>query len=153
MLDKLKKFFQNSEPNEDNEIQNLELLCGLMIEAANTDGIIEDKEIEKIKTILVETFSEDLSEVNLILDQAIKNRNNSKSLHFYTSKINKMYSEEKKVLLIETLWEIILSDGNIHDYESNLIRRLAGLLYISDVSSGNARKKALNKINNIQWLM
>ncbi|OUU12159.1 MAG: hypothetical protein CBB94_00585 [Gammaproteobacteria bacterium TMED34] len=60
--------------------------------------------------------------------------------------MNKNFSDDKKLLLIETLWEIVLSDGELHDYESNLIRRLAGLLYISDVNSGNARKRALNKI-------
>ena len=69
------------------------------------------------------------------------------------AKLNREFAEiwpnitEKKLLLIETLWEIVLSDGNIHDYESNLIRRLAGLLYISDVASGNAKKRALNKIS------
>ena len=50
--------------------------------------------------------------------------------------------------MIETLWEIVLSDGQIHDFESNLIRRLAGLLYVSDIDSGNARKRALNKNQN-----
>ena len=49
------------------------------------------------------------------------------------------------MLLIEILWEIVLSDGQIHDYETSIIRRLSGLLYISDVDSGNARKRALNK--------
>ena len=49
------------------------------------------------------------------------------------------------MLLIETLWEIVLSDGEVHDFESNLIRRLAGLLYISDVDSGNAKIRALDK--------
>jgi len=80
------------------------------------------------------------------LNKAIDNCNNSRSLFFYTSKINKAYSLDKKILLIQTLWEIVLSDGEIHDYESSLIRRLAGLLYISDVDSGNAKKKALDKI-------
>ena len=71
-----------------------------------------------------------------------------KSLYFFTSKINKIFSDKKKLLLIETLWEVILSDGQLHEYESNLIRRLAGLLYISDVSCGNAKKKAIEKIKN-----
>ena len=52
---------------------------------------------------------------------------------------------KKKILLIEALWEIVLSDGEVHDFESNLIRRLAGLLYISDVDSGNAKIRALDK--------
>ena len=72
-------------------------------------------------------------------------------MFYYTSKINKIYSDEKKLLLIETLWEIVLSDGSLHDYESSLIRRLAGLMYISDVNSGNAKKRALNNISNKTW--
>ena len=146
MLNLLKNFF---EKNEDSKVQsndNLEILCGLMIEAANSDGNIDYDEINKIKQILINIFKEDKTEVELTLNNAIQNSNNSKSLFFYTSKINKNYSEEKKLLLIETLWEIVLSDGNLHDYESSLIRRLAGLLYISDVNSGNARKKALDKV-------
>ena len=128
---------------EDNK--NLELLCGLMIEAAYTDGQIDESELNKIKFSLINVFDENPKEVDLVLDEAIKNKNNSKSLHHYTSFINKNFDSDKKLLLIEALWEIVLSDGEIHDFESNLIRRLAGLLYISDVNSGNARKRALNK--------
>ena len=95
---------------------------------------------------LIDIFEENPHDVDMVLNEAIRNKNNTKSLHYYTSFINKNFSEERKLLLIEVLWEIVLSDGKIHDYESNLIRRLAGLLYISDVNSGNARKKALNKI-------
>ena len=96
-------------------------------------------------------FKENADDVKIKLQQAINNRNNSKSLFYYTSKINKIYSDEKKLLLIETLWEIVLSDGSLHDYESSLIRRLAGLMYISDVNSGNAKKRALNNISNKTW--
>ena len=116
-----------------------------MIEAAFTDGKIEESELKKIKFSLVNVFGEDLEEVDLVLHEAVKNKNNSKSLHYYTSFINKNFDDDKKLLLIEALWEIVLSDGEIHDFESNLIRRLAGLLYISDVKSGNARKRALHK--------
>ena len=146
MLNLLKNFFEKNEFSKVESNNNLEILCGLMIEAANSDGNIDSDEINKIKQILVNIFKEDNTEVELMLNNAIQNSNNSKSLFFYTSKINKNYSEEKKLLLIETLWEIVLSDGKLHDYETSLIRRLAGLLYISDVNSGNARKKALDKI-------
>tara|TARA_B100001287_G_scaffold276435_1_gene287249 strand:- start:1898 stop:2278 length:381 start_codon:yes stop_codon:yes gene_type:complete len=122
------------------------MLCGLMVEAANTDGIIDQSEIDKIKFSLIEIFKENEKDISIILNKAIDERNNSKSLFYYTSKINKEYNLEKKILLLEILWEIILSDGKIHDYETSLIRRLSGLLYISDVDSGNARKRALNKV-------
>lgn len=130
---------------ENDDKKNLELLCGLMIEAAYTDGQIDLIEVNKIKSSLVNVFDEDPKLVNLVIEESIKNKNNSKSLHYYTSFINKNFDENKKLLLIETLWEIVLSDGEIHDFESNLLRRLAGLLYISDINSGNARKRALDK--------
>jgi len=146
LINLLKKILKNKNSSlEKEDNSNLELLCGLMIEAAYTDGQIEKIELDKIKSSLINIFEEDENEVNSVLNQAINNKNNSKSLYHYTSIINKNFSEDKKLLLIETLWEIVLSDGKIHDYESNLIRRLSGLLYISDVNSGNARKKALNK--------
>ena len=130
---------------ENDDKKNLELLCGLMIEAAYTDGQIDLIEVNKIKSSLVNVFDEDPKLVDLVIEESIKNKNNSKSLHYYTSFINKNFDENKKLLLIETLWEIVLSDGDIHDFESNLLRRLAGLLYISDINSGNARKRALDK--------
>ena len=146
MINILKNILNNQNSYEDKENnKNLELLCGLMIEAAYTDGQIDTSELNKIKLSLINVFSEDPKEVNLVLEEAVKNKNNSKSLHHYTSFINKNFDEDKKLLLIETLWEIVLSDGKIHDFESNLIRRLSGLLYISDVDSGNAKKRALNK--------
>ncbi len=149
MINLLKNILTNKESTSDKENnKNLELLTGLMIEAAYTDGKIDLNELNKIKSSLINVFGEDPKEVNLVLEDAVKNKNNSKSLHYYTSFINKNFDEDKKLNLIEVLWEIVLSDGEIHDFESNLIRRLAGLLYISDVKSGNARKKALDKNQN-----
>ena len=146
MINLLKNILNNQNSNEDNnDNKNLELLCGLMIEAAYTDGQIDESELNKIKLSLINIFGEEPKDVELVLEEALKNKNNSISLHHYTSYINKNFDENKKLLLIEALWEIVLTDGELHDFESNLIRRLAGLLYISDVSSGNARKRALDK--------
>lgn len=125
----------------------LSLLCGLMIEAANADGEISDLEIKKISNILVDSFKENPSDVKIKLDEAIANSNNSNSLFYYTSKFNKEYNYQKKILLIEKMWEVILLDENVHDYETSLIRRLCGLLYISDVDSGNAKKRALDNLS------
>ena len=147
MINILKNFFENNDANNVSAYNELELICGLLIEAANTDGNIDDEEISKIEDTLTNLFEENNDEVKSMLQKAIKDRNNSKSLFYYTSKINKDYSEEKKILLLEILWEIVLADGKLHDYESSLLRRLSGLLYISDIKSGNARKRALIKIS------
>ena len=145
MLNLLKNILNNQNSQEDDNNRDLELLSGLMIEAAFTDGKIDASELSKIRLSLINIFYEDPNEVDLVLEKAEENKNNSKSLHHYTSFINKNFDDEKKILLIEALWEIVLSDGEIHDFESSLIRRLAGLLYISDVDSGNAKKRALDK--------
>ncbi len=148
MINLLKNILKNNNSIDDiDNNKTLELLCGLMIEAAYTDGQIDEKELNKIKLSLINVFAEDPKQIEIVLEEAVNNKNNSKSLHHYTSFINKNFDPDKKLLLIEVLWEIVLSDGQIHDYESNLIRRLAGLLYISDVNSGNARKRALDNLN------
>jgi len=146
LINLLKNILNSQNSQEDNNSKDLELLSGLMIEAAYTDGKVDASELSKIRLSLINIFSEDPKEVDLVLEKAEENKNNSKSLHHYTSFINKNFDDKKKILLIEALWEIVLSDGEIHDFESSLIRRLAGLLYISDVVSGNAKKRALNKI-------
>ena len=149
MIKSLKNFFSaNSLDTKDENNEDLNILCGLMIEAANTDGKITDEEVNKISSTLTNIFNENPVDVEKILKESIATKDEPKSLFFFTSKINKSFAEKKKLLLIEILWEIILSDGELHEFESNLIRRLAGLLYISDVSCGNAKNKAIEKINN-----
>ena len=150
MLNSLKNIFKQSEneTQENNSKKQLSLLCGLMLEAAQVDGKIDQIEIEKISKILIENFQEDQSAVELELQNSLKEIDEPKSLYSFTSKLNKEFSNKKKDLLIETLWEIILLDGEVHKFESNLIRRLAGLLYISDVSCGNAKKRAQINLKN-----
>jgi len=146
LLNILKKIFQQSEETSSSPTKDLHLLCGLMIEAANIDGQIDQQELNKISKVLIEVFHEDPTAVETEMQKSLNELSEHKSLHFFTSKINQSFEEEKKFLLLQILWEIILEDGEVHDFESNLIRRLAGLLYISDVKCGNAKKKALEKI-------
>ena len=151
MLQSLKKIFHKAQNTTGTDnIDELTILCGLMMEAANIDGNVSQDEINKISFALTEIFKEDPLEVKKVLTKTLKYKDEPKSLQFFTYKINKSFTIEKKLLLIETLWEIILADGEIHDFESNLIRRLAGLFYVSDVSCGNAKRIALEKIKNTE---
>tara|TARA_B100001540_G_scaffold291243_1_gene288608 strand:+ start:691 stop:1140 length:450 start_codon:yes stop_codon:yes gene_type:complete len=147
LLQSLKNIFSNSDITQEKTNEDIDILSGLMIEAANSDGDITQDEINKISDSLINIFKEDPKIVEESLSGALENKDNALSLYFYTSKLNKSFSYEKKILLIEVLWEVILSDNKIHDFETNLIRRLAGLLYISDVECGNAKKRASKKIN------
>ena len=146
MLQSLKNIFASDQTlNAETEKTEIDILSGLMIEAANTDGEVTQEELNKISHSLINVFKEDPKAVEVSLTKAFENKDNSKSLYYYTSKLNKSYSNENKIKLIEVLWEIILADDEIHDFETNLIRRLAGLLYISDVECGNAKIRAGKK--------
>ena len=146
MLQSLKNIFATDQTlNADTENTEIDILSGLMIEAANTDGEVTQEELDKISHSLINVFKEDPKAVEVSLTKAFENKDNLKSLYYYTSKLNKSYSNENKIKLIEVLWEIIVADNEIHDFETNLIRRLAGLLYISDVECGNAKIRAGKK--------
>ena len=124
-----------------------EVAKGVVIEFNETiQSHFTQEEMNKISHSLINVFKEDPKIVEQSLTKAFENKDNSKSLFFYTSKLNKLYSDENKIKLIEVLWEIILADNEIHDFETNLIRRLAGLLYISDVECGNAKIRAGKKV-------
>jgi uncharacterized tellurite resistance protein B-like protein len=146
LLQSLKNIFASDQIlNAETEKTQIDILSGLMIEAANTDGEVTQEELNKISHSLINVFKEDPKAVEVSLTKAFENKDNLKSLYYYTSKLNKSYSNENKIKLIEVLWEIILADNEIHDFETNLIRRLAGLLYISDVECGNAKIRAGKK--------
>jgi uncharacterized tellurite resistance protein B-like protein len=147
LLKSLKNIFAGDQIlNAETKNTEIDILSGLMIEAANTDGEITQEELNKISHSLINIFKEDPKAVEVSLTKAFENKDNTKSLHYYTSKLNKSFSNENKIKLIEVLWGIILADNEIHDFETNLIRRLAGLLYISDVECGNAKIRAGEKV-------
>ena len=150
MLQSLRNIFSsNINQNQEDDSKDIDILAGLMIEAANTDGNVSNDEVNKISASLINIFKEHPNDVEAAISKALDDKDNSNSLHFYTSKLNKSFSHEKKLLLIEVLWEVILSDNEIHDFESSLLRRLAGLLYISDIECGNAKKRANYKVNKL----
>ena len=148
MLASLKKLFQqhNLEKDQKNSNNELMLLCGIMMEAAAIDGTIDQTELSQIKTSLVTIFNEKSDEAEEAISFCLEKINEPNSLHFFTSKLNKSFDDNKKIILLEVLWEIILADKQIHDFESNFIRRLAGLMYISDIHCGNAKKRVLAKL-------
>ena len=152
MLDSFINFIKN--PTSDHHVKsnndnNLILVCGILLEAASIDGRIDNNEILRINHSLIDFFKINEEKSNNIVKKCLGKVDDQNSFHYFTSRINKEYEYNKKIIIIEMLWEIVLVDGKIHDFESNLIRRLAGLLYISDVNCGNAKKRALVKLNKV----
>ena len=67
-------------------------------------------------------------------------------MHGFISPLMKNFDHQKRVMLVEMLWDVVYADGVLHDYEANLMRRVAGLLHVSDQESGAARKRVLGRM-------
>ncbi len=148
MLDSFLNLFNKSKLNNNtNEVDDhLMLISGILVETAAIDGKVDNSEHSKIIKSLIYFFQVSEDKISHIVKKCLERTNEPNSLHYFTSRINKEFEYERKIKLLEIMWEIVLADGKIHDYESNMIRRLSGLLYISDVDSGNAKKRVSTKI-------
>ncbi len=121
----------------------IEAVAVMLLRAANIDGNKDEKEILLIKKLLNEQFNLDLNEVNLLIATSSEKEEASADLYKWSKIINDNYSKEKKNIVFSLMCEIVNADGVIDPFESNFIRRLSGLLYISDKEAGIIKKKIL----------
>ena len=140
-----KKNFKKENPEETKD--DIISVMALLIEASNIDGDTSELEIKKIKDMVSKYFKLDDESINLIYKSALELQSQSVSFHNFTSNFNKNYSYEEKINIIEMLWFVVLVDNVEHDFESNLMRRICGLLYIKDVDSGKIKKTVKEKLN------
>ena len=123
------------------EIKNnfLTKVCALLIHAAKIDENYTDKEEEIIKKTLNGLGIEDENISKTIKEAKIIEENSNQILEF-TKEVKNM-SNENKIEIIESLWRIIYSNDETDIYEANLMRRLAGLLYIDSKLMGDIKEK------------
>ena len=126
-----------------NKHNDLIKVSALLIHAAKIDQNYSSQEQKIIKQALKEigANNENLDE---ILKKAEEIENNSVQILEYTREIKNM-NQENKVKIIETLWRIIYSNEDADMYETNLMRRLAGLLYIDNKTMGDIKDRIKNK--------
>ena len=116
-------------------------IAALLIHAAKIDEVYSEKE-KKIISNFIENNLNDGTSKEKIMEEAIKLEENSNQLLNYT-KIIKDSSVEIKREIIEQLWRILISDNNVDLYESNLMRRVCGLIYFSDKESGEIKMRII----------
>ena len=135
--------------NETNEKDNLSLIAtaSLLIHSAKIDENFTEKEKEIIKKALIEMGAQ-TDEIDEIVEEAEKKEKDSNQILDFTREIKKV-NQDKKKLIIESLWKIIYSDQNADIYENNLMRRLSGLLYLDNKTVGDIKKKVIKKNNDI----
>ena len=135
-------FFKNEENKKENNF--LVNICALLIHAAKIDEKYTNKEEEIIKKTLIELGINNDNIANTIKEAKIIEENSIQILDF--TKEVKNLSEQDKIKIVEALWSIIYSDKDADLYETNLMRRLAGLLYIDNKTMGDIKDKFKKKI-------
>ena len=114
---------------------------GLLIEAAMLDGDFHEAERKRIETLLKDRFELPAEEVATLIDAAEEAARERVELHTITRTVRDHFDPEERIRMIEMLWEVVYADGSLDDFESNMMRRVAGLLYVNDRESGEARKR------------
>ena len=135
-----KKIFNKKEKDSGNK--NI-LVAALLIHAAKIDENYTDAEKKIIKKALMELNSMSSDQTDDLIKLAEKKEEESNQIVEFTKEIKK-YSMEFRLKIIEVIWKIVYSDGTSDDYESNLIRRICGLLYISGKDNGIIKTKIKN---------
>ena len=128
---------------------NLSLIsvASLLIYSAKIDEKFTEKEKQIIKKALIEMGAE-AKKIDEIMEESEKKEKDSNQILDFTREV-KNISEDKKKLIIEALWNIIYSDKNADMYETNLMRRLSGLLYLDNKVVGDIKEKVIKKNNDI----
>ena len=117
-------------------------ISALLVHAANIDEIYSEHEKNLVKEFIKSYIKDD--DTDQILKKAEEIENSSNQLLDYTNIIKKNSMDVKKDI-IEHLWKVIISDDSIDQYESNLMRRVCGLIYFPDKECAEIKLKLINK--------
>ena len=129
------KFFNKDKQLSDNT--DLFNVACLMIHAARIDENYTEKERKIIKRTLIKLKSDD-EDIDKLISEAEKKESDSNHIQDFTRNIKAM-EKDNKIEIVKNIWSIILSDGTSDIYEENLMRRLAGLLYVDSKTMGDIK--------------
>ena len=127
-----------------NNSENLEKITALLIHAAKIDENYSESEEKIIEEVILQLGAKK-EHIKDIIIQAKKIENNANQILDFTKEVKNL-REEDKINIIEALWKIIYSNNEADIYETNLMRRLAGLLYIDNKTMGDIKEKIKNEI-------
>jgi len=145
--------FFNFSKNQKKSLKNISenqktlLLSSLLIECAQSDDTFSDHEKFLIKAIIKKTKINDI-EVEKIFNEALKITKESVEIYSLTKEIRDNFSKEEILIIFQYLWQVILSDGHIDDYEASLMTKLTGLFHLTGKENADARQKARESFNN-----
>ena len=135
--------FKKEKIKEESQNPSIMAVSCLLIHSAKIDENYTDKEKKIIKDAII-AMGADVKEIDNVIQEAEKREKDSNQILDFTREI-KNISDENKKIIIEALWDIIYSDEDADMYETNLMRRLSGLLYLDPKTVGDIKKKVSQK--------
>lgn len=117
--------------------------AALLIEVATVDTRFDDAEQARIVAFVRNRFSLSEAEADALLVAAQAEVEGTNQLYAFTTAIKNGFSYEERVALMESLWEVVYADGRADPFEDQLMRRIGGLICVTDRDRGHARKRAL----------
>ncbi|KAA0676444.1 TerB family tellurite resistance protein [Roseomonas genomospecies 6] len=145
MLNRIRALFQENDPGDDRH--RLEAAAAaLLVEAARTDDTISAAERARILDVTRRHFHLSEEEAQDLLSAAVFDTEGASPYYRYVTVINDHCPPDKRLWIIEMLWEVAYADGELNDLEANLLRRIGGLLHVPDVDRGAARKRVLERL-------
>jgi uncharacterized tellurite resistance protein B-like protein len=120
-------------------------VAALLVHCAAMDDSFDADERRTIERLLGEGFKLEPDAVRSLLKAAERRAEDSTQLYPFTRVVIDRLDESGRIQLIEMLWEVAYADGVLHPDEDALVRRIAGLLYVSDHDRGEARKHVLRR--------
>lgn len=147
MIDRIKALmFKRDEPVPAKD--NLSAAAAaLLIETAVLDGDFDADERTIIASLIGQRFELAPDEVAELIEEGERAVERSVELYGFTRVLKDGLDHDGRVELMEMLWQVVYADGVVHDYEANLVRRVAGLLHVPDKEVGEARKRALESLD------
>ena len=118
----------------------------LLIEAARMDNEFDADERAAIAQLLQRRFELDADGAEKLLTRAEEKAEDSVEFYTFTRTVKDAFEHEDRVEFMQMLWEVAYADGELHDHEANLMRRVTGLMHVTDRESGEARKRALRQL-------
>jgi len=120
--------------------------AALLVEAASMDGDFDDAERSRITELLQNRFELSDEETATLVGDAEQAVQESGQLYGFTRVVKDSYTPEERIEMIEMLWEVAYADGRVDHFESNLIRRIGGLIFVSDVDRGAAKGRVMARL-------
>ena len=148
MLTSFKNIFKNTNVKVETTVDEYKVACtALLCEAASMDGVFDENEKKLIIVLIQKQFNVDENEANKIFIEGKELAENSAQLYGFTRIIKESWKLEKRISLLEMLWELAYVDGELDAAEDMLIRRIAGLIHVEDRDRIGAKQRVLKKIN------